>query len=96
MLLFVCDRCKFSSPGYASLCQTCGAKLTKDEPVREVVYRVASAHPAGFFSNARETGAQIWELGLNIIKSKSKTISEKNKPRPAVDVSLPSKGFARP
>lgn len=44
MLLYECSRCKFRSPESAILCQTCGAKVEKLEPVKEVLYRLQDHH----------------------------------------------------
>lgn len=44
MLLYECSRCKFRSPESVILCQTCGAKLAKLEPVKEVLYRLQDHH----------------------------------------------------
>jgi hypothetical protein len=38
MLFFLCQRCKFKSPGSEALCQTCGAHVDKSVAVKEVIY----------------------------------------------------------
>lgn len=47
MLLYICDRCKFTTPGSEQLCQTCGARFKKDEAVKEVLYRINEKESQG-------------------------------------------------
>ncbi len=52
MLLFTCDRCKFRSPGFSALCQTCGAHIRKVDPVKEVLYQLQATKEESIFTRS--------------------------------------------
>jgi hypothetical protein len=79
MLFFVCERCKFSSPK-AALCQTCGAKLNKEVPTKEVLYRVQDHHEQSILSRAGEICEQAGDWVVGTWNHFAKTKSELTKP----------------
>ena len=102
MLLFVCDRCKFTSPGAEALCQTCGAKVRKEMPVREVLYRMESTQSHSLLTNAWDAVEQIWHQLAIALKNRSPQAGSTelntgdDKFGKSIHAKLPPEGFARP
>ncbi len=98
MLLFVCDNCKFSSPGTYELCQTCGARLSKSEPVKEIVYSLESTHQESFLASAwtmAERCVQVASRWFQVPTGET-TVDEGKQPlTKAVRVSMPPKTVPR-
>jgi hypothetical protein len=90
MLFFVCERCKFSSPKSA-LCHTCGAKLKKESPTREVFYRVQDRHDQSVSFRITEICAQVGSGLVQTWNHFAKTKAELTKP---IAPSLPPKNPA--
>jgi hypothetical protein len=85
MLLYVCERCKFSSPKSA-LCHTCGAKLKKESPSREVLYRVQDLHEDSFAARTADVAesAETWfvQLWSQLMKKKEELSKPVGPPLP--------------
>jgi hypothetical protein len=58
MLFFLCERCKFKSPGSEARCQTCGARVSKQVAVKEVIYYPGPIHRFSLFKGIAEAFAR--------------------------------------